>query len=273
VPLAESLSTGNSSAEEDAQPYDIAAFLPLLLVVKDDVENKTRRVSRAKKSLRKIATSLTKWGQRRFKHPYESEILTIQFPDMIYERADPIMYKPIDSTTVKWVDTIEDFQAMLAQLMKATEIAIDLEHHDYRTYYGLTCLMQISTRDQDWIVDTLVPWRHQMEALNDVFANPNIIKVVFLLFTLLAGCAPNSNSRLRSSTVLLWTSSGYREILASISWATLILAWRARSSIIHLRVSRRCSRGLSSSMQIRSTSWRIGEFGTSGCGLCIAFHF
>ena len=87
------------------------------------------------------------------------------------------MYKPIDSTVAKWVDSVEDFQTMLAELKTATEIAIDLEHHDYRTYYGLTCLMQISTRDQDWIVDTLVPWRHRLEALNECFANPNIIKV------------------------------------------------------------------------------------------------
>lgn len=66
---------------------------------------------------------------------------------------------------------------MLAELKQAKEIAIDTEHHDFRTYNGLLSLMQISTRDKDWIVDTLQPWRHKLEVLNEVFADPSIIKV------------------------------------------------------------------------------------------------
>ena len=41
---------------------------------------------------------------------------------------------------------------------------------------GLTCLMQISTRERDYIVDTL-QLRGQLQPLNEVFANPNIVKV------------------------------------------------------------------------------------------------
>jgi len=67
---------------------------------------------------------------------------------------------------------------MLEELKKATEIAIDLEHHDFRSYAGLLSLMQISTREKDWIVDTLVPWRHKLEVLNEVFADPKILKVL-----------------------------------------------------------------------------------------------
>jgi len=66
---------------------------------------------------------------------------------------------------------------MLEELKGATEIAIDTEHHDFRTYNGLLSLMQISTREKDWIVDTLQPWRHKLEVLNEVFADPKIIKV------------------------------------------------------------------------------------------------
>lgn len=65
---------------------------------------------------------------------------------------------------------------MVTSVLKADEVAVDLEHHDYRTYIGLVCLMQISTRDQDWIIDTL-KLRDELEVLNEVFANPNIIKV------------------------------------------------------------------------------------------------
>jgi exosome complex exonuclease RRP6 len=66
---------------------------------------------------------------------------------------------------------------MLAELRKASEIAIDLEHHDTHSYVGIVCLMQISTRQKDWIVDTLVPWREDLQILNHVFTDPKILKV------------------------------------------------------------------------------------------------
>lgn len=66
---------------------------------------------------------------------------------------------------------------MLAELRLAKEIAVDLEHHDAHSYIGLVSLMQISTRQKDWIVDTLKPWREDLQVLNEVFADPNILKV------------------------------------------------------------------------------------------------
>ena len=96
----------------------------------------------------------------------------------MYQRTGPKPYKPFETTTATFVDTPEALAAMLAELKTAKEIAVDLEHHDNRSYIGLVSLMQISTRDKDWIVDTLKPWRRQLECLNQVFANPNIIKVL-----------------------------------------------------------------------------------------------
>jgi exosome complex exonuclease RRP6 len=114
---------------------------------------------------------------RRYKHPYEHEITNLQFPNPVFEPREPIKYLPMDKTKAIWVDTYEGVLEMLEELKKATEIAIDLEHHDFRTYTGLLSLMQISTREKDWIVDTLVPWRHKLEVLNEVFADPSILKV------------------------------------------------------------------------------------------------
>jgi exosome complex exonuclease RRP6 len=67
---------------------------------------------------------------------------------------------------------------MLSELKQAKEIAIDLEHHDVHTYVGLLSLMQISTREKDWIIDTLKPWREELSILNEVFADPKIVKVL-----------------------------------------------------------------------------------------------
>ncbi|MBN6743334.1 hypothetical protein JKG47_23320, partial [Acidithiobacillus sp. MC6.1] len=91
--------------------------------------------------------------------PYETEILQLQYPDVVYQKADPIPYLSVETTSATFVDTFEGVLKMLEELKTAKEIAIDLEHHDARSYVGLTSLMQISTRQKDWIVDTLKPWR------------------------------------------------------------------------------------------------------------------
>jgi len=108
----------------------------------------------------------------------------MDYPERVFEKADPIKYRPMEESEATWVDTYEGVLEMLEELKKASEIAIDLEHHDYRTYQGLTSLMQISTRDRDWVIDTLRPWRHRLEVLNEVFADPKIVKVFWRFFFL-----------------------------------------------------------------------------------------
>ncbi|KEQ93680.1 hypothetical protein AUEXF2481DRAFT_81432 [Aureobasidium subglaciale EXF-2481] len=111
-------------------------------------------------------------------HPYQKEIEQYEYPSFVYTQAEPIPYHPYESTTAIFVDTEEKVDEMLQELKKAKEIAIDLEHHDSRSYIGIVSLMQISTRDKDWIVDTLQPWRRKLNKLNDVFADPKILKVL-----------------------------------------------------------------------------------------------
>jgi len=65
---------------------------------------------------------------------------------------------------------------MLQTLTAVTEFAVDLEHHSYRSYLGFLCLMQISTRVHDYIID-LLTLRDDIEQLNQVFTDPNIVKV------------------------------------------------------------------------------------------------
>ncbi|KAL6697746.1 ribonuclease H-like domain-containing protein [Trichoderma pleuroticola] len=116
-------------------------------------------------------------GAPQYKHPYESEISSMQYPDRVFQILDPIPPQPVESTAATWVDTYEGVVEMLQELKEAKEIAVDLEHHDFRTYVGLVSLLQISTREKDWIVDTLKPWRHKLQVLNEVFADPTIVKV------------------------------------------------------------------------------------------------
>ncbi|KAH7155121.1 ribonuclease H-like domain-containing protein [Dactylonectria estremocensis] len=124
-----------------------------------------------------LVTVPNETGTLQFRHPYETEISQMKYPETVYQKNEPIMYQPVETTQATWVDTYEGVLEMLEELKKAKEIAVDLEHHDYRTYVGLVSLMQVSTRDKDWIVDTLQPWRHKLEVLNEVFADPKIVKV------------------------------------------------------------------------------------------------
>lgn len=48
--------------------------------------------------------------------------------------------------------------------------------HSYRTYQGFTCLMQVSTRNADYIIDTL-ELRDKMQVLNEIFTDPAVVKV------------------------------------------------------------------------------------------------
>ena len=82
------------------------------------------------------------------------------------------------------VDTAAALQAMVAGIREdlASEeeckaLAVDLEHHQMRSFQGLTCLMQLSTRRRDWVVDTLALRREVGPALAGIFADHTIVKV------------------------------------------------------------------------------------------------
>ena len=109
-------------------------------------------------------------------HPYEHEIRSLSYPRRMFERSDATPPRSFEETPFTWVDSPTSFNNMLEKLRAATELAIDLEHHSFRTFSGFLCLMQISTREEDFVVDTLV-LREELEELNEVFTNPEIVKV------------------------------------------------------------------------------------------------
>ncbi|XP_060197491.1 protein RRP6-like 2 isoform X2 [Lycium barbarum] len=55
---------------------------------------------------------------------------------------------------------------------------VDLEHNQYRSFQGLTCLMQISTRTEDFVVDTLKLRVHIGPHLRDIFKDHRKKKVM-----------------------------------------------------------------------------------------------
>jgi len=74
------------------------------------------------------------------------------------------------------INSSNQLSELVEELRKHKIIAIDLEHHSYRSFMGITCLMQISTVERDYLIDTLA-LRNDLWVLNEVFTKPDIIKV------------------------------------------------------------------------------------------------
>ena len=79
------------------------------------------------------------------------------------------------------VNTKEGLERLLSILNNEKEFAIDLEHNNQRSFLGITCLIQISTRTTDYIVDPFPIW-DELPVLNEPFTNPDILKVFLLIF-------------------------------------------------------------------------------------------
>ncbi|XP_062166108.1 protein RRP6-like 2 [Alnus glutinosa] len=122
------------------------------------------------------------WLQRsedglRFIHPLE-KLSVLDFVDKDIGNVDPIKPPSLESTPFKFVEEVKDLKEMAAKLRGVNEFAVDLEHNQYRSFQGLTCLMQISTRTEDFVVDTLKLRIHIGPYLREVFKDPTKRKVM-----------------------------------------------------------------------------------------------
>ena len=76
-----------------------------------------------------------------------------------------------------YVDTVEKLETMIRELQSESIIGMDVEAHNYRTYLGITCLIQISSASKDYLVDPFPLWS-ELTLLNEITADPRIVKVL-----------------------------------------------------------------------------------------------
>jgi len=86
-----------------------------------------------------------------FIHPFYTEISNFT-PNC--ENCPLIASAPLNPN-IKIIDQISELISLKNILENESEIAIDLEHHSYRSYQGFTCILQISTRKYDFVIDTI----------------------------------------------------------------------------------------------------------------------
>ncbi|CAM8877295.1 unnamed protein product [Rhodiola kirilowii] len=113
----------------------------------------------------------------RFVHPLE-KLSVLDFVDNNLEVLKPVEPPSVESTPFKLIQEVKDLKELSAKLCGVDEFAVDLEHNQYRSFQGLTCLMQISTRTEDFIVDTLKLRVHIGPYLREVFKDPAKKKVM-----------------------------------------------------------------------------------------------
>ncbi|XP_005101906.2 exosome component 10 isoform X2 [Aplysia californica] len=112
-----------------------------------------------------------------YPHPYRVELERFRPSPEQLKKVTPQEPQSVRLTPLMMVETSQQLDELLAHLKTQVEFAVDLEAHTYRSFQGLTCLMQISTRSHDYIVDVL-ELRSEMYKLNEVFADPSITKVL-----------------------------------------------------------------------------------------------
>jgi exosome complex exonuclease RRP6 len=147
-------------------------------------------------------------------HPYYYELTHPSYPNHVFNPpSNPSHPSSLEisslacvstsstssSHPLTFVSTPKDLLALANAISTANELAIDLEHHSYRSYKGFLALMQISTREADFVVDLLVPdvreglrqgkgkstgegeeermAREAGQVIARVFADPSVIKV------------------------------------------------------------------------------------------------
>jgi len=113
-------------------------------------------------------------------HPYEEELNALTWADKFFQTATPEYFLRMEDTPLVLVKEESDLRSMIEEIKSTCtgkEIAVDVEHHDFRSYRGFVCLVQISTRQKDFVVDpfNIFP---QMHMLNEIFTDPNILKVL-----------------------------------------------------------------------------------------------
>ena len=80
----------------------------------------------------------------------------------------------LDNAPLTFVESLEQLHEMAARLEGARELAVDLENHSFRSFQGFCCLMQLSTREEDFVVDVLKLRSHIGPVLAPYFADPQV---------------------------------------------------------------------------------------------------
>eukprot|EP01025_Chloroclados_australasicus_P032592 TRINITY_DN3301_c0_g1_i3.p1 TRINITY_DN3301_c0_g1~~TRINITY_DN3301_c0_g1_i3.p1 ORF type:complete len:495 (-),score=25.88 TRINITY_DN3301_c0_g1_i3:17-1501(-) len=113
------------------------------------------------------------------KHPYGPNVWRLMDDKCIPKQLnrDPVLPQDISQCRCILVNTLQQLSQMCAELSVVDRIGIDVEHHHIHSYWGFTCLLQLSTGETDYVVDCIALHDH-MGLLSDIFRNESIMKIL-----------------------------------------------------------------------------------------------
>lgn len=81
----------------------------------------------------------------------------------------------MDMKPVIVIESKSDFISLTSQLEKADCISVDTESNSFYAYYNRICLIQVSTEEDDFIIDPIAV--QDIRPLGEIFSSPDIKKV------------------------------------------------------------------------------------------------
>ena len=113
-----------------------------------------------------------------YSHPYVYEIDNLKLTSRQLEKRPPSeeKAKEVKDTPLVFIGDKQGLLKAIEEMSEFSEIGIDLEAHSYRTFQGITCLIQLSTAAKDYVLDPFPLWS-DLPLLNQITANPKIVKI------------------------------------------------------------------------------------------------
>ena len=138
--------------------------------------------------------------QRRHKHKQECDDLThnqnilssvnpyyLRIIEDLCLKPPPLLLSPtapaplsseLSPSNFAFVDTPVALVAAVTELTGLPRLAIDIEHHSVHTYSGLTCLIQISTGQKEYLIDCIALRNELDTVLGPLLSSPAVLKVL-----------------------------------------------------------------------------------------------
>ncbi|CAL8128630.1 unnamed protein product [Orchesella dallaii] len=109
-------------------------------------------------------------------HPRRNDIVNWTLND--HHRA-PDPPDPLKDKDFWFIECPKTLLLMVEHLSDQNVIAVDLEFDNIYSFYDITCLIQISSKEYNFVIDAIKLFNEIPSALSDVFLNEDILKVVF----------------------------------------------------------------------------------------------
>jgi len=111
-------------------------------------------------------------------HPYKDKLETFKPKEWQLKKQIPQSSAPLEDDTYTFVDTVTLLTEMMAELRKVKEVAIAVQFEKITHFLPNCCLLEISTRSHDYIIDALT-LKEELKIVNEITSDENILKVFY----------------------------------------------------------------------------------------------